>query len=91
MCAHPKRSATDQLEIFTLVLLSPRENAELVLKILVALHASHAALLKITSKFSPNEAHPTRLKFRRNAALQTQNSVQTLSYFPLLHIRTAHF
>jgi hypothetical protein len=38
------------------VFLDPRANAELVPKFHVALHASHAAILMVTSKFRPNIA-----------------------------------
>jgi hypothetical protein len=41
------------------VLLDPRANAELVPRLHVALHASHAALPMVTSKFRPNIALPT--------------------------------
>jgi hypothetical protein len=41
---------------FSVVLLGPRANAELVSKFHVALHASHAALPMVTLKFSPNVA-----------------------------------
>jgi hypothetical protein len=41
------------------VFLDPRANAELVSRLHVALHASHAALPMVTSKFRPNIALPT--------------------------------
>ena len=52
-------------------------------KIHLNLHAtSHAAVPKINCKFF---ALPTRSEVRHNAALETQNSAQMLSSFPLLH------
>jgi hypothetical protein len=52
-CDRPTRSR------FSVVFFDPKANAELVPKFHVALHASHAALLLVTSKFSPNIAPPT--------------------------------
>jgi hypothetical protein len=46
-------------ERFSVVFLDPRANAELVPRLHVALHASHAALPMVTSKFRPNIALPT--------------------------------
>jgi hypothetical protein len=46
-CDQPTRSR------FSVVFLGPRENAELVPKFQVALHASHAALPMVTLKISP--------------------------------------
>jgi hypothetical protein len=43
---------------FSVVLLDPRANAELVPRLHVALHASYAALPMVTSKFRPNIALP---------------------------------
>jgi hypothetical protein len=43
----------------SVVFLNPRPNAELVPRFHVALHASHAALPMVTSKFRPNVALPT--------------------------------
>jgi hypothetical protein len=44
---------------FSVVFLDPRANAEFVPKLHVALHASHAALPMVTSKFRPNIALST--------------------------------
>jgi hypothetical protein len=44
--------------VLLVVFLGPRANAELVPKFHVALHASHAALPLLTSKFRPNIALP---------------------------------
>jgi hypothetical protein len=49
-CDRPTRSR------FSVVFLEPRANAELVPKFHVALHASHAALPIVPSKFRPNIA-----------------------------------
>jgi hypothetical protein len=49
---HPEGPATGQLVVF----LGPRANAGLVPKLHVALHASHAALPILTSKFRPSVA-----------------------------------
>jgi hypothetical protein len=46
-CDRPTRSR------FSVVFFGPRANSELVPKFHVALHASHAALLMVTSKMSP--------------------------------------
>jgi hypothetical protein len=51
---HPKVPATGQLEqVFSMIFLGPRANAELVPRFHVALHASHAALPMVTLKISP--------------------------------------
>jgi hypothetical protein len=47
---------------FHVVFLGPRANAESVPKFHVALHASHAALPLVTSKFRPNIALKTLAK-----------------------------
>jgi hypothetical protein len=49
-CDRPTRSR------FSVVFLDPRANAHLVHKLQAALHASHAALPLVTSKFRPNIA-----------------------------------
>jgi hypothetical protein len=51
-CDRPTRSR------FSVVFLRPIANAELVRKFHVALHASHAALTMVTSKFPSNAAFP---------------------------------
>jgi hypothetical protein len=52
-----------------MVFLGPRENAELVPKFHVALHASHAALQILTSKFRPEVVPHINIKPSPNAAL----------------------
>jgi hypothetical protein len=47
---------------FSVVFFSPRANAELIPKFHVALHASHAALPMVTSKFRPNLVLPKSYK-----------------------------
>jgi hypothetical protein len=49
--------------------LGPRANVELVHKFHVALHASHAALPMLTSKFRPKVAPHINIKISPNAAL----------------------
>jgi hypothetical protein len=51
------------------VFLGPRANAELVTKFHVALHASHAALPMLTSKFRPKVAPHINIQISPNAAL----------------------
>jgi hypothetical protein len=51
----PEVPASSQLNSFV-GFLSPRTNIVLVHKFHVALHASHAGLLMVTSKFRPNVA-----------------------------------
>jgi hypothetical protein len=58
---------------FSVVFLDPRANAELVPKFHVTLHASHAALPLVISKFRPNIGFPPPnncSKFYYNAALR---------------------
>ena len=65
------------------VFLGSAANAELVPKIHVNLHVSpHAAVSKINCKYF---ALPTQSEFCHNGALQTPNSAQILSSFPLQH------
>jgi hypothetical protein len=56
----------------SVVFLDPRANAELVPKFHVALHASHAALPLVISKFGPKIAPPPNAssKFYYNSALR---------------------
>jgi hypothetical protein len=79
------------------VLCEVRTSVKNVAQINVSLHLSKCSLCtshcilvlqpspKFTSNFSQNAALPTWSEFRHNAALQTQHSVQMLSFLPQLH------
>jgi hypothetical protein len=62
-CDRPTRSK------FSVVFLGPGANAELVLKFHVALHASHAVLPMLTSKFRPDEAPHININISPTVAL----------------------
>jgi hypothetical protein len=76
-CDRPTRSR------FSVVFLGPRADAELVPKFHVALHASHAALPMLTSKFRPKVAPHIIFQISPNAALP-----RIISKFKIAHERS---
>jgi hypothetical protein len=75
-CNRPTRSR------FSVVFHGPRANAKLVSKFHVALHASHAALPMLTSKFRPKVAPCINIQISPNAALP-----RNISKFKIAHER----
>jgi hypothetical protein len=71
-CDRPTRSS------FSVVFLGPRANAELVPKFHVALHASHAALPMLTSKFRPKVAPPPRIYIQISPTAALPRIISTL-------------